>query len=378
MRKVLIYSGLLIIGLVLSQMPALMGNTLSIGDLDLSARQIVQGITMLCMSYIMLEVGLEFTLNKKNLGSYGRDFVVASTAAIFPWLLCGAYFFTFFQDTLTESAVLGGFAAPTSAGLLFTMLAAAKMSGTWVFKKARVLAIFDDVVTILLMIPIQMILTGFNYRMFVVLGILAVLLFAAYRLLDVWKVKLTPKNILTYGFIVWIFDLLLTVKYDIHVGVLLPAFCLGCVIDARKHRESGHEAEAVKGFDLDNFIKCLFMVGVGLSLPLMELGDVGISTLVYHVLILTIISNIGKCFIIFCYKKEHVWQERLALSVAMFPRGEVGAGILLLALSNGNTSVTTSLAGISLGLNLLLTGVFIMCVKSLINLAHNAESKSDA
>ncbi len=43
----------------------------------------------------------------------------------------------------------------------------------------------------------------------------------------------------------------------------------------------------------------------------------------------------------------------------MFPRGEVGAGVLLLAINYGLGGIATTLAGLSLALNLLLTGGFI-------------------
>ena len=41
------------------------------------------------------------------------------------------------------------------AGILFSMLEAAGMKETWLFQKARVLAIFDDLDTILLMVPLK-------------------------------------------------------------------------------------------------------------------------------------------------------------------------------------------------------------------------------
>ena len=59
------------------------------------------------------------------------------------------------SNSWTEALLAGRFAAPTSAGILFSMLAAAGLSGTWVFRKARVLAIFDDLDTVLLMIPLD-------------------------------------------------------------------------------------------------------------------------------------------------------------------------------------------------------------------------------
>jgi len=54
--------------------------------------------------------------------------------------------------------------------------------------------------------------------------------------------------------------------------------------------------------------------------------------MVVHVLAITLLSNLGKCFPYFCYNKEATWKERLALCVALFPRGEVGAGILILSI----------------------------------------------
>ena len=44
-----------------------------------------------------------------------------------------------------EALVAARFAAPTSAGILFAMLKASGLKETWLFRKARVLAIFDDV-----------------------------------------------------------------------------------------------------------------------------------------------------------------------------------------------------------------------------------------
>lgn len=40
------------------------------------------------------------------------------------------------------------------------MLAAAGLSATWLFAKAHILAIFDDVDTVLLMIPLLMLIVG--------------------------------------------------------------------------------------------------------------------------------------------------------------------------------------------------------------------------
>ncbi|OAD22372.1 Na+/H+ exchange protein, partial [Candidatus Thiomargarita nelsonii] len=86
-----------------------------------------------------------------------------------------------------------------------------------------------------------------------------------------------------------------------------------------------------------------------------------------HVLIVTLIANLGKLFPLFCYRKEAHWKERLALAVGMFPRGEVGAGVLIISISYGIGGAMITVAMLSLALNLLLTGIFIVIVKKLLD-----------
>ena len=118
---------------------------------------------------------------------------------------------------------------------------------------------------------------------------------------------------------------------------------------------------------LDRSLKGLFMFLVGCSLPKIELGQMSWIAVTGHVVGLTLLSNIGKCFPLFCYRKEVPLKERLALSIAMFPRGEVGAGVLLVSIGYGLSGVSIGLAGLSLALNLLLTGVFISVVLWLVS-----------
>ena len=86
-----------------------------------------------------------------------------------------------FQANWTEAILLGRFAAPTSAGVLFAMLAAAGLGATWLFRKARVLAIFDDLDTVLFMIPLQMLFVGFKQELIAVVLLILALLGIAYR-----------------------------------------------------------------------------------------------------------------------------------------------------------------------------------------------------
>jgi len=87
MRRVILYSVLLFVGLVLSQtIPPLLG-----GASDLAAIPI-RGLTIIGLSFIMIHVGIEFHIDKSRLGSYGWDYVVAFTAASFPWIFVTGYF----------------------------------------------------------------------------------------------------------------------------------------------------------------------------------------------------------------------------------------------------------------------------------------------
>lgn len=366
---VIVYSLLLLAGIFVSQAVNL-----------IPIREQVSLLTTICLSYIMVEVGLEFTLQKDRLKQYAVDFFVATMAASLPWILCAGYFVAFFQMTWKDAGLVGLFSAPTSAGVLFSMLAAAGLGMTWVFKKARVLAIFDDIATILLLIPLQIVLVGMKFQLIAVIFILVFLLWAAYQWINTLKVPIGKFWLFLYSVLVvvtlWIFHQ----TTHIHLEVLLPAFALGCIIK-NPHFAYGadvpHEhthIEPLKGWPLwfDRFLKGLFMFLVGCSLPKIDIAGMGIGTIIGHVLLLTLISNLGKCFIVFCYKKEASFKLRSALSVAMFPRGEVGAGVLLIALSHGLGGIAASLAVLSLALNLLLTGGFIAIVINLMKGEKNA------
>ncbi len=355
MLQVLTYSGLLIAGIFGSQF------------FDLTAiRGLLTSLTMICLAYIMIEVGLEFTIDKKRLKSYGADYLVAATAAAFPWIFCAGYFVWVFGTDWKEGLLVGRFAAPTSAGVLFTMLAAAGLASTWVFKKARILAIFDDLDTVLFMIPLKMMIVGLKPELGLVVIIIALLLIAAYKWLHVLKIPTGKIWLLAYGILIALVCELFYRSTHVHLEVLLPAFVLGCVIYF-SHKEALEDHEVSK-FEtmLDKTVKCAFMFLVGMSLPKIDLGGGSWQMVASHVLFLTILSNIGKCYAAFCYKTEASFRERVAVSIAMFPRGEVGAGVLLVSIGYGMTGFPVTVAALSLALNLLLTGVFIAIIMKLI------------
>lgn len=84
-------------------------------------------------------------------------------------------------EAWSQALLAGRFAAPTSAGVLFSMLAAAGLSATWMFRKARILAIFDDLDTILLMIPLKMMIVGVRWQLAIVVAAMAALIWLAWR-----------------------------------------------------------------------------------------------------------------------------------------------------------------------------------------------------
>jgi Kef-type K+ transport system membrane component KefB len=431
MRKVLLYSLLLFAGLGLSQLlPALLG-----GAHDPVAA-VIRVLTMTGLAYIMIHVGFEFHIDKSRIREYGWDYVVAFTAASFPWLLVTGYFvfvmlpspawgdFAAWKETL----LAGRFAAPTSAGVLFSMLAAAGLGATWLFKKARILAIFDDLDTVLLMVPLKMLMVGLAWQLGLVVVLMALLLGVAYVFLHRVRMPVGWAWVLAYsGVIVTVSELLyagsklVDPSVPIHIEVLLPAFVLGCLArprdvapgsDAKSVEHALHrllerpaERRAVTA------VSAAFMLLVGLSMPAIFGGpdlqhaaptpaalhaaappsvvdnaaalggqqaarftatvtasqpDLDWGTVALHVLLITLLANLGKMFPAFCYRKEAHWRHRLAVAIGMWPRGEVGAGVLVLSLGYGIGGPIVTVAMLSLALNLALTGVFIVVVKRLI------------
>jgi len=387
MKKVGLYSALLLSGLIGSQwLPSVFP------DLFSALVTPIKMMTMFCLAFIMIHVGLEFEIDKSNLRQYGWDYVVAATAAAFPWILCALYFvfvmtsaegwFNF--DAWKQSLLVSRFSAPTSAGVLFSMLAAAGLASTWVFKKARILAIFDDLDTILLMIPLKILMVGLKWQLGVIVLVIAVLLYIAWKYLHSFKLPTSWGWILFYSALITVgCELIyLTSRFiddlvPIHLEVLLPAFVMGCVL-AHGHGSLNSKMEE----RISNGMTGLFMVLVGLAMPLIVASSSGTTSsttsaliggewpgwgmIITHVLVITVISNIGKMFSLLCYRREASLKERLALSVAMFPRGEVGAGVLVISLSYGIGGPVVTVALLSLALNLVMTGIFIAIVKKLL------------
>jgi Kef-type K+ transport system membrane component KefB len=385
MKRVLLFSLLLVGGLLASQaLPGLLGGAYP------GVATAVRLLTMMCLGFIMIHVGYEFDLERGRLASYAVDYGVAATAAAFPWLLCAAYFVLVMGppgawssfDAWRDALLAGRFAAPTSAGILFSMLAAAGLSATWLFRKARILAIFDDLDTVLLMIPLKMMIVGMRWQLAVVVVLMAALLWVGWKRLHRIALPVTWPWVLGYAAAITAVSELLYQGskliddvVPVHIEVLLPAFVLGCVLarpaGADPHRDDAREGhqegpESPEEQRVATLVSAAFMVLVGLSMPRLVLGGTTLGLLAAHTVALTVLANLGKMFPLACYRSEAGWHERLALCVGMWPRGEVGAGVLVVSLSYGIGGALVAAATLSLAVNLLLTGVFIVAVQRLL------------
>ncbi|QTO25016.1 MULTISPECIES: sodium:proton antiporter [unclassified Bacteroides] len=385
MRKVLSFSAFLIIGLLLSQfLPSLAGE-------GYAAVKTVSSILLyVCLSFIMINVGREFEVDKTRWRSYAEDYFIAMATAAMPWFLIALYYvfvllppeFWSSWEAWKENLLLSRFAAPTSAGILFTMLAAIGLKSSWIYKKIQVLAIFDDLDTILLMIPLQIMMIGMRWQLIVVIFIVFLLLSLGWKQLGKYNWRQDWKAIMGYSVLVFVATQavyyfskqLYGEEGSIHIEVLLPAFVLGMIM---KHKEIDTPVE----HKISTGVSFLFMFLVGLSMPYFigvnfaethagthsvtgsqEMMSWGMITL--HVLIVSLLSNIGKLFPVFFYR-DRKFSERLALSIGMFTRGEVGAGIIFIALGYNLGGPALVISVLTIVLNLILTGIFVLWVKKL-------------
>lgn len=349
MFSVFLYSVHLVCGIFCSQF-------FNLFDLQEVLRLFVE----VTLAYIMLEVGLVFTFDKECLPEHGRDQLFAFIAAVLPWFLCAIYFVYFVGADWKQAFLLGIFAAPTSVGVLFAMFDAAGLGATWVFRKTQALAVFNDFNVLVLLIPLQIILAGFQLKLLAVFVLMAMFLAIAFFRLHSMNLPSTRPWLVIYGALIVIALKFLQDSTDISLGVLVPAFALGAILLPPRKDLKVKPLEREKYAALDYFVKSLFMFLVGCSLPQSQAScSIDIWAFLFHVLMLTVLSNLGKSFLFFCYQKEASREERLALSVAMFPRGEIGAGVLLVAMGYSANACLVSLSILSLALNFVLTGVFI-------------------
>lgn len=377
MKKVIFFSLFLIVGLVLSQ---ILPNLLS--DVYPQIRIAVTYLLSISLAFIMINVGREFELNKKEWKSYSADYFIAMGTAALPWLLVCIYFmflvpWEYFNnwEVWKENLLLSRFAAPTSAGILFSMLAAVGLKSSWVYKKIQTLAIFDDLDTILLMIPLQIMMIGLHWELHIVLVIVALLLVIGWKYLNHFRVSskwtwMLLASVVVVGVSEFVYRTSLFISdKGVHIEVLLPAFIFGMILkNEHNERPVDHKAASI--------ISYIFMLLVGLSMPLLFsqslasepnsslMPDMSWPTIIFHVVAISILSNIGKMVPVFFYR-DRKFSERLALSIGMFTRGEVGAGIIVIAIGYGIQGPLLTISILTIVLNLILTGFFIIWVKKL-------------
>ncbi|SHI40029.1 cation:proton antiporter family protein [Bacteroides stercorirosoris] len=385
MRKVLSFSAFLVVGLFMAQyLPAWSGS-------DYGTVKTVSNVLLyICLGFIMINVGREFEVDKSRWQTYAKDYFVAMATAAMPWFLIAIYYIFILLppeywnswEAWKENLLLSRFAAPTSAGILFTMLAAIGLKSSWIYKKIQVLAIFDDLDTILLMIPLQIMMIGPRWQLLVIIFIVFVLLSFGWKKLSKYNMRQDWKAILLYSVLVFaatqslylITKNLYGEEASIHIEVLLPAFVLGMVM---KHKEidTAWERKASTG------ISFIFMFLVGMSMPPLQgislsgdaAGMVSVTgsqemmpwvLIIIHVIMVSLLSNVGKLFPVFFYRDRKL-SERLALSIGMFTRGEVGAGVIFIALGYNLGGPALVISVLTIVLNLILTGIFVLWVKKL-------------
>ena len=377
---------MLMLGLVLSQsLPMLMGDSYA------ELKHMVEVALGICLAFIMINVGREFEIDKSNVRVYVKDYLVAMLAAALPWIFIALYYIFALMpqelwsegDTWKESLLLSRFAAPTSAGILFSMLAAMQLQKSWIYQKAQTLAIFDDLDTIILMVPLQVAMIGeLNWQMMAMLMAIFGMFYVGWKYMSRFEMPQNWYAIFTYAVLVYGLTHLIYVvtehffgdKGAIHIEVLLPAFVFGMII---KNRHIGGKSELA----FSTTISVIFMLLVGMSMPLIDFGSAAsaageseslLSTIpmmsgweiAFHVFVVTILSNLGKLAPMLFYRDRSL-TERLALSVGMFARGEVGAGVIFIALGYNIGGPILLISVLTLVLNLILTIGFVYLVKYL-------------
>jgi hypothetical protein len=383
MKKIILFSVFLLLGLAGSQVfPIILGP-----EIHAHLKPFFDVMLYICLAFIMINVGREFELDKTKWKSYTEDYFIAMATAAVPWLLICGYFILLMPvqyrldwGAWKETLLLSRFAAPTSAGILFTMLAAAGLKKSWVYQKTRVLAIFDDLDTILLMIPLQILMIGMKWQLGVVVLFVFLCLYLGWTRLNSIRMIQHWSAILGYATVlVFIFQGLYEITKElfgpdsaIHIEILLPAFILGMMMKTKEHHTKADETAG-------SVISYMFMFLVGLSAPLFvgvdfsatagdcvigQVGDMSWGEIAGHVLVTTALSNIGKLLPMFFYRDKSL-TERLALSIGMFIRGEVGAGIVFIALGYGLGGPLLAISLLTILTNLILTGFFVMIVKAL-------------
>ncbi len=140
MRKVLTFSLFLSDWLEFLHLPQVIGEA---ADTVKTASDM---LLYICLAFIMINVGREFEIDKTKWTFLNAlDYFIAMITAAMPWILICIYYVLallpheYWSDweAWKETLLMSRFAAPTSAGILFTMLAALKLSPAGCTRKFR-------------------------------------------------------------------------------------------------------------------------------------------------------------------------------------------------------------------------------------------------
>ena len=121
------------------------------------------------------------------------------------------------------------------------------------------------------MIPLQILMIGMRWQMFVILVVAVVLIWLGWKKMNSYGFRQDWKAILFFSLLLFvvIHAIYLISKHfygengSIHIEILLPAFILGMIMRADHSVEPGRTELRVS-----NSISYLFMMLVGLSMPL--------------------------------------------------------------------------------------------------------------
>lgn len=374
MSKAALHFGLLMVGLAISS---------QVAPLSPGAGAVQLFLATTCLCFLLIQTGLAFEIKRSRMAEGAWDWIVATVSAACPWLLVSIYFLAVFLPTSgwndsgpwLTALLSARFAAPSSVGVLVIVLAAAGVSSGWLHRKARGLAMMGNVATVLLMLPLKIFMVGFHWQMGVMLlGLAGLLILARWKSRCLrWRVSWPWR--LGYAAAItalcegihergrWIDDVL-----PLQIEVLLPALVLGCLL-ARPEAQARDEERLSAERRAEDWIVGVFMLLVGMSMPPLSIASSGMSalTLATHVFWVTGLACLGRLFPLLCYRKAASLRERLALCIGLWPRGEVGVGMLLLSVSYGVGGAMVIVAAYSLALNLLCAGLFALAIQRLMN-----------
>lgn len=357
MKWILFFNLAIICGLICSQV-------VDIG----SQKDWVLFVSQSLLSYILIEVGVEFTL-KKNIRSYLKDHLVAFFLAMIPWGLTALYFYVRTPTTIEESIQVARFSSPTASGMLFSMLTAAGIGTTWLFKKIEVLAIIDDLDAILIFIPLKLLFFGYQGSLLFIFFLSITFLTVGIIFLHKLPLKSTRPFMLLYALIITSLISYLNFVYGIEIDILLPSFALGMLL-VNPHQFDPHlryrhehayfepQQKLYRGMHLS--LKLIFMFSIGLLVPLINLSQYSLLTLLLDSLMLSLILIMGKAIPVLCLFSELSLKERLALVMGLSPRGEIGVYIIAALAGTSMGEYGIHLAGLTFVINLSLSALFVL------------------